>query len=319
MKKFISALIILTLILSGSVINVSAAEAFSAGYVATAQGNLNVRSSPQSGAQIVSTLKKGDYVTLLSKSSSWWRVEYAEGQYGYSHSDYIRQVSGRAATVKISSGVLNVRSGAGTSYSVVSRLSKGERVLVLSESGTWSKILYHGTKTGYVSSTYLSSAEASKYPAVKLSVPSYKQTDSRWANVKIGTSGKTIGQIGCVTTAIAMIESYRSGKTIYPDEMSKKLSYSSSGSVYWPKDYKVTTSSSGYLSKIYSELKAGRPVLIGAKNSKGSQHWVVVTGYNGAETLSAENFTVNDPGSKTRTTLSRFFAVYPTFYKYFCY
>ena len=301
------------------IINVSAAEGASAGHVATAQGNLNVRRSASASGEVIASLEKGAYVTLLGKSSSWWRVEYAKGQYGYCHSDYIRQVSGREAAVKISSGYLNVRRGAGTSYGVQSKLTKGEKIIVLLDSGSWSKILYHGTKTGYVSSGYLSSAEALSYPAVKLSVPSYKQTDSRWANVTIGTSGKTMAQIGCVTTAIAMIESYTSGKTIYPDEMSKRLSYSSSGSVYWPTDYKAYTSSSGYLSKIYSELKAGRPVLIGAKNSKGSQHWVVVTGYTGAETLSAGNFTVNDPGSNTRTTLSQFLEVYPAFYKYFCY
>ncbi len=294
-------------------------EGSMAGYVATAQGNLNVRSSAKSSAQVVSTLKKGAYVTLLSKSSQWWRVEYADGRYGYCHGDYIGQVSSERATVKITDGSLNVRSGAGTGFSVTGRLTKGEGVLVLSRSGAWSRILYHGTKTGYVSSSYLLSGDASAYPAVKLSVPSYKQTDSRWANVKIGSSGKTIAQIGCATTAIAMIESYRAGRTIYPDEMSRRLSYSSSGNVYWPADYKVSVSFSGYLSKIYSELKAGRPVLIGAKNSYGSQHWVVVTGFTGADTLSAGSFTVNDPGSKTRTTLSQFLSAYPTFYKYFCY
>lgn len=319
MKKFISVILILMLVTAQCAITVSAAEEASAGYVATAEGNLNVRKSASASGEVTAQLKKGEYVTLLSKSSSWWRVEYAKGKYGYCHSDYIRQVSSGSATVKISSGYLNVRRGAGTSYSVQATLSKGERVLILSESGSWSRILYHGTKTGYVRSDYLSSAGASSYPAVKLSVPSYKQTDSRWANVKIGMSGKTIGQIGCVTTAIAMIESYRSGRTIYPDEMSKRLSYSSSGSVYWPSDYKAYTSSSGYLSKIYSELKAGRPVLIGAKNSSGSQHWVVVTGYTGADTLSVGGFIINDPGSNTRTTLAQFLGVYPTFYKYFCY
>lgn len=290
-----------------------------AGYVATAEGNLNVRSAPQSGSQIVATLKKGTNVTLVSKSSSWWRVEYAAGKYGYCHSDYIKQVQSEMATVKISSGYLNVRKGAGTSYAVEHTLKKGERVLILSQTDQWRRILYNGTKTGYVRSDYLSKNNSSLYPAVKLSVPSYKQTDSRWANVKIGTSGKTIGQIGCATTAIAMIESYRSGRTIYPDEMSRKLSYSSSGSVYWPSDYKVFTSQSGYLSKIYSQLKEGKAVLLGAKNSYGTQHWVVVTGYNGSGALSAGDFTINDPGSKTRTTLSQFLAAYPVFYKYFCY
>ena len=116
-----------------------------------------------------------------------------------------------------------------------------------------------------------------------------------------------------------MMESYRTGTTIYPDAMSKKLSYSSSGNVYWPSHYKVVTSSSNYLSGIYNQLKSGKPVLFGAKKSSGSQHWVVITGYTGGISLSASGFTINDPGSNTRKTLQQFLNEYPVFYKYFYY
>jgi len=56
-------------------------------------------------------------------------------------------------------------------------------------------------------------------------------------------------------------------------------------------------------------------VLLGCKNSYGSQHWVVVTGYTGGSTLTASGFTINDPGTSSRTTLSQFLSVYPSFYK----
>ena len=116
-----------------------------------------------------------------------------------------------------------------------------------------------------------------------------------------------------------MMESYRTGTTIYPDAMSKKLSYSSSGNVYWPGNYKAVTSSSGYLSKIYEELKESKPVLFGAKKTSGSQHWVVITGYNGGSTLTASGFSINDPGSSRRTNLQHLLNEYPNFYKYFYY
>ncbi len=323
MKKLLSLILSLCIIFAFTVNSAFAADFSSkAGQVSASGSNLNVRSSASTSSQVLTRLKDNSYVTLISKSGSWWKVEYAKGKYGYSHSDYIKTLSASPHSVKISSGYLNVRSGAGTSYAVKDTLAKGETVLVLSSSSSWSRILYSGTKTGYVSSGYLSpvsSSPSNTYPAVKLSVPSYKQTDSRWANVKIGSSGKTIAQIGCATTAIAMIESYRSGKTIYPDAMSKKLSYSSSGSVYWPSDYTAVTSSSGYLAKIYNQLKAGKPVLFGAKNSYGTQHWVVITGYNGSAGLTAAGFSINDPGSKTRTTLQDLLNSYPTFYKYFYY
>lgn len=286
-----------------------------AGIVATSGSSLNVRSQASTGSPVVASLNKGSYITLISKSGSWWKVEYASGRYGYCHADYITAAGGSPVTVATASDRLNVRSGAGTSYGIVAKLSKGETVIRLSTSGGWSKVLYHGTKTGYVSAQYLSG----NYAAVSLSVPDFKQTDSRWASVIIGESGKTISQIGCATTAIAMMESFRTGTTIYPDAMARQLTYTSSGSVYWPSHYTVVTSSSGYLEAIYNKLRQGKPVLLGSRNSAGSQHWVVVTGYTGGSSLTASGFTIRDPGSNSRTNLQQFLNVYPTFYKYFYY
>ncbi len=287
-----------------------------AGVVATTGGRLNVRSGASTGSTVVTSLSKGSYVTLISYSGSWWKVEYAQGRYGYCHEDYIRSVSGTAAKVNTGSGNLNVRSGAGTSYGRIVSLPKGETVIVLSTHGSWSRILYHGTKTGYVSSQYLSGAA---YSAVSLAVPSMKQMDSRWASVEVAQSGKTMSQIGCATTAIAMMESYRKGLTIFPDAMMKELRYTPSGSVYWPADYVTVTDGTAYLTKIYDLLKQGKPVLLGMKNSYGKQHWVVVTGFTGGNSLSASLFTIHDPGSNSRTTLQQLLDIHPIFYKYFYY
>lgn len=289
-----------------------------AGVVSTAGGMLNIRSHASTGSAVVASLNKGSYLTLMEKAGAWWKVEYARGKYGYCHSDYITAVSGVPVTVKIQSGSLNVRSGPGTAYAKTGSLSKGETVIAFSTVSGWSHILYHGTKTGYVSGQYLWGS-TSDYPAVSLNVPSFKQTDSRWANVLIGQSGKTMARIGCATTGIAMVESYRTGKTIYPDAMSRQLRYTASGSVYWPSHFTAVTGSAGYLRGIYNLLKQGKPVLLGAKNAYGSQHWVVVTGYTGGSTLSASGFAILDPGSNSRMNLQQFLNAYPTFYKYFHY
>lgn len=286
-----------------------------AGAVTVSNGYLNVRSSASTGGSKVAALKKGSYITLISKSGDWWRVEYAKGKFGYCHKDYITIVTGTPVTVKTQSGNLNVRSGAGTSYPKTASLARGETVILLSQSGSWSRILYHGTKTGYVSSQYLSNY----YGAVSLSIPSYKQTDSRWGGVEIGQSGKTMAQIGCATTAIAMLESYRTGTTIYPDAMANMLKYTPSGSVYWPADYVPVTDSTGYLIAIYQKLQQGRPILFGARNAYGKQHWVVIRGFAGGNSLTASGFMILDPGSGSRTNLQQFLDDYPVFYKYFYY
>ena len=287
-----------------------------AGIVSTESGNLNIRNS--AGGYVITSVPKGSYLALIEKSGDWWKVEYAEGKFGYCHSDYIEIVSDSVSKVSTQSGNLNVRSGAGKSYPVIGTVSKDENVIVLSTTGYWSRILYDGNKTGIVSADYLSSLKK-YYSAISLSVPDFKQTDPRWATVKIGSSGKTIGKIGCVTTGIAMMESYRNEKTIYPDSMMRNLSYDQSGNVFWPEDYSVAFWSENYLETIYKKLKEGKPVLIGAKTNSGSQHWVVITGFSGGEKLSASGFKINDPGSSTNTNLQQFFSSYPNLYKFFWY
>ena len=324
MKKFITTLLFtVTLILLFTLpFTLHAADAESmAGIVSAGGSNLNVRSSPSTSSSIVTSFPTGTLLTLTEKDGNWWQVEYGAGKYGYCHGNYIEVFGGKAKNVDVSYGSLNVRSGPSTSHSKITQLYDGKTVVVLSDTNGWSRILFDGVRLGYVSSQYLADATATdaNYKVMRLSVPDYKQTDSRWANATLGSSGRTIGKIGCATTAIAMIESYRAGYNIYPDAMAKRLSYTSSGSVYWPSDYNVSYYTADYLTKLYRSLESGKPILFGGKNKYGGQHWVVVIGYSGGKTLTPSGFIINDPGSSSNRTLADFFSGYPTIYKYFIY
>lgn len=321
MKKFLSFALasLLSVSLFASLPKVKATtKPVGAGRVTTSATSLNVRSLPSTKASVKTTLKRNAYITLISKSGSFWYVRYGENSYGYCHADYITQVSTKVRQVKTTSGRLNVRSGASTSHTIKDYIESGRYATILSTAdNNFAKIIYKGNKIGYVHTKYLAtpSTTAPKYKAIKLNVPDYKQTDSRWANVTLGSSGQSIGKIGCATTALAMTESYRTGTTIYPHQMAKKLSYTSGGAVYWPTNYTIVTSSSGYLQKIYDALQSGKPVIVGAKKSNGSQHYVVVTGVVATTNLTNASFIINDPGSNTRTTLAQFFNAYPNYYK----
>ena len=318
--------LILALILSITLINSVTMNAsanstiYGVGKVTTQSTSLNVRKSASTSSSVVATLKRNSQITLISKNGNFWYVRYSASGYGYCSADYITVTSTNVKTVKTTSGNLNVRSSASTNGTVLTRLPSGTKVPVISTSNGWSKILYNGNKTGYVSSAYLvnstSDNTSTTYKAISLSgIPNFKQTDSRWANVIIGNSGQTIAKIGCATTAIAMLESKRTNTTIYPHNMMKNLSYTSGGAVYWPSNYTQITSSSGYLTKIYNLLEQGKPVIVGAKKSNGGQHYVVVTGVKATNSLTTSVFYINDPGSNTRTTLNQFFSEYPYFYK----
>ena len=313
MRRCIITLIIAAIAASLISINAFAAITPAAGTVTTASGSLYVRSSP--GGSIISSLGKGRSVMLSGEENGWYKVEYESGRYGYSSKGYITPIaSSEYKTVKTTSGRLNVRKSAGGE--IINSLSSGSKVAVLSTSNGWSKVVYNGSYVGYVSSNYLiSSAQSSGYKAITLSVPDYKQTDSRWAKHKIGNTNYTMDLIGCTTTALAMAESYRTGTTIYPHKMEERLSYSSSGTLYWPSNYTATTDFNNYLSLIYSKLKEGKPVIVGAKKANGSQHWVTVIGVKATDTLRPTDFIINDPGTATRTNLGQFFSTYHYLHK----
>ena len=313
MKKMFLFILILFGMLAVMPKTIEAAQYGSmAAIVDTDGSNLNVRSGPSTSYGIITKLKDNSYVTLISTHGDFYYTEYQEDKFGYVHKNYIDKLSGDARKVNTGGGNLNVRTGPSTNYQIFDKISNGDYVVILSSSNNFSKVLFEGNKIGYVSNTYIQKNQT--YPKVALSVVNYKQFDSRWASITIGNYGATMKEIGCLTTSMAMVESYRTGTTQTPLTMKNKLSYTSDGNMYWPNNY-PTSSPSNYLLTIYNLLKSGKPVIVGFKNKYGGQHWVVVTGYTGGNTLQASNFTINDPGSSTRKTLSEVMETYPNFYK----
>lgn len=73
----------------------------------------------------------------------------------------INKVDAANVTGTVTANVLNVRSGASTSYSIVGKLSKGEKVEILLSNNGWHKIQYSQDNTGWVCDDYVSTSSAS--------------------------------------------------------------------------------------------------------------------------------------------------------------
>ena len=124
---------------------------------------LNVRSGPSTSYGITTKLYKGDKVEILETSTGWHKIKASNGKIGWVSGDYIKVSSGSTsqpststtkATVTATS--LNVRSGAGTSYSVITKLPKGTVVDVIeSASNGWKKVKTSNGTIGWVSGSYL--------------------------------------------------------------------------------------------------------------------------------------------------------------------
>lgn len=291
---------------------------------------LLVRMQPSPSGRVAGYLTNGKKVEITGESNGYYQIRY-QSSTAYVSQDYVKvggstssQSTGTASSAAVSevnktgyanvSSSLLVRKSASSSATVIGRLNRGARIHITGETDNWYQVKYAG-KTGYVNKAYVSFHEisANGYESISLNVPLYHQYDSRWASVRIGS--ETLKSAGCVTTGLAMVYQYRTGKVCTPARMVSKLSYTSNGSVYWPSGTTQYTGSN-YLSVIYQQLSEGNPVIVGAKSSGGLQHYVVVTGYNGSSSsLSASGFTVNDPGKSGAKTLKAFFSRTPKFYK----
>ena len=127
--------------------------------------NLNFRTGPSTSNKIITTIKKNTKVEVVSYDGKWAKIKY-NNQVGYSSKDYLSEVSssgssssGSTSTTKktgtVTTDVLNIRSGAGTSYSKIGTLKKGATVTILQTSNGWHKIELSGSKTGWVSADYI--------------------------------------------------------------------------------------------------------------------------------------------------------------------
>ena len=121
---------------------------------------LNVRSGPSTSYSVTTKIYKGNKVEILETSNGWHKIKASNGKIGWVSGSYISVYSGSTSQTSYKATVtatsLNVRSGASTSYSVITKLSKGTVVDVIeSASNGWKKIKTSGKTVGWVSGSYL--------------------------------------------------------------------------------------------------------------------------------------------------------------------
>lgn len=154
------------------------------GTVNTAKDPLTVRSGAGSTYSKLGTLAKGKVFDITgqasdSKGTIWYQLNF-NGKTGYVSSQYVKATDGKAdtgsdntgsdtnpsavtfqlGTITTSSSSLNVRSGAGTSYSKLGTLPKGATVTVTGSSNdkngkAWYKYAFSSNKDGYICSDYV--------------------------------------------------------------------------------------------------------------------------------------------------------------------
>ena len=183
--------------------------------------NLNMRSGAGTSYRVITTLKKGSVVEVISESNGWSKIKY-DGRIGYVYDEYLEDIKpsySNTTTKVVNTDSLNVRSGPSTSYKILGKINKGIKVQVISEENGWSKILYNN-KEAYVSSRYLDSSNSSNNGSNDSSVGTVKETkvvNTDSLNVRSGpsTSYSKLGTLAKGTKVGVISESNGWSKILY--------------------------------------------------------------------------------------------------------
>ena len=210
-----------------AMIPMTANNAYAANIGTVTASSLNVRSGPSTSYTVVTTVKKNDKVNILQSSNGWYKIETSSGKQGWVSSSYISASNSntnnstnnntQSNIAIVNTDGLNFRNGAGTSYSIIKVLNKGEKVEVISESNGWSKVK-HDSRLGYVASQYIDKATTNY---------TIKEVNTDGLNVRTGpsTSYATIGKLNKGTRVEVISESAGWSKINY----NNKTAYVSSG------------------------------------------------------------------------------------------
>lgn len=119
---------------------------------------LNVRSGPSLNYSKIGLIYKGDSVTVIKTQGEWSYVKLSNGSKGWVYSSYIKKqvsTSTQTDTAKVNVSYVNLRSGAGNSYSVKKVLTYGTKVTVLDKSGGWYNVKLSDGTTGWIYKNYI--------------------------------------------------------------------------------------------------------------------------------------------------------------------
>ncbi len=147
----------------------------SSAYVTSSNGlGVRMRSGPGTGYSVVGVYSVGTAVTVLQTGTTWSKLQIGT-RVGYMMNKFLTTSGGGGggtgdiATVWSANGYgVRLRSGAGTSYSILGVYSVGTQVSILSHGTTWDHISV-GSRTGYMMNQYLVYNNSKTVSAVTLS------------------------------------------------------------------------------------------------------------------------------------------------------
>ncbi len=182
-----------TLLVAASLSALMAVSAYAfdvQGGTVTTNSSVNFRSEASTSSESMGKLGDGTRVAILDETEDgWFKIAY-EGQTGYMSADYVVAqpiMNIECGGAKVTTAVLNMRSGPGTENSIVTKLYEGSVAKIIGINNAWFKVKYNG-ETGYISPEYVEVVEyQNNTPAAKTTA----NTGSQSATSVAATSAAT--------------------------------------------------------------------------------------------------------------------------------
>ncbi len=124
---------------------------------APGDGFLNLRSGPGSQFAILREMDHGSTLDVIEVVGNWGRVRHASGAEGWAYLEFTRVFpqSTRLFVLPPGDGFLNLRTGPGTAFAIVTRMYNGEWVEVQERRDGWARVLHSSGFEGWASLRYL--------------------------------------------------------------------------------------------------------------------------------------------------------------------
>ena len=155
------------------------------GGTVTTSSAVNFRQEATTQSESMGKLSDGTRVAILDEVDGWYKIAY-DGEVGYMSADYVESqpiMNIECGGAKVTTSVLNVRSGPGTENSIVTKLYEGSVAKIIGINNAWFKIQYGG-ETGYISPDYVTIVP---YQNVVTASASAARTSSGTASAATGT------------------------------------------------------------------------------------------------------------------------------------
>jgi uncharacterized protein YgiM (DUF1202 family) len=120
--------------------------------------NVNVRQEPKMEAAVLSTLKLGEYVSIVKSSGEWYGITLNDENIGWVHNKLVITVDEEKDLIKkgiVTANVLNIRDKPDITGSNIGKVTKGTEITIIDKNSTWYGIDVDNKK-GWIHSDYIS-------------------------------------------------------------------------------------------------------------------------------------------------------------------